>query len=100
MVHIGTLYARVDSAAQRSVSLIIDDGKVREVQNGFVALSAAKLGPTATLIDWSKDVVLPGLIDCHVHLTSDKAGIEAQLGQLTLSPAAKAFDAAVNARNT
>ena len=51
VVHIGTLYARVDSAAQRSVSLIIDDGKVREVQNGFVALSAAKLGPTATLID-------------------------------------------------
>ena len=100
VVHIGTLYARVDSAAQRSVSLIIDDGKVREVQNGFVALSAAKLGPTATLIDWSKDVVLPGLIDCHVHLTSDKAGIEAQLGQLTLSPAAKAFDAAVNARKT
>ena len=100
VVHIGTLYARVDGTAQRSVSLIIDDGKVREVRNGFVAVSAAKLEPTATLIDWSKDVVLPGLIDCHVHLTSDKAGIEAQLGQLTLSPAAKAFDAAVNARKT
>ena len=100
VVHIGTLYARVDGAAQRKVSLVIDDGKVREVRSGYIALSAAKLDPNATLIDWSNDVVLPGLIDSHVHLDSDKAGVEAQLNQLTLSPAAKAFDAAVNARKT
>ena len=100
VVHIGTLYARVDGAPQRNVSLIIDDGKVREIQKGFIAISAAKLEPAASLIDWSKDVVLPGLIDSHVHLDSDKAGVEAQLNQLTLSPAAKAFNAAVNARKT
>lgn len=100
VVHIGTLYARVDAAAQRKVSLIIDDGKVREIQAGFIALGDAKLDANAALIDWSTDVVLPGLIDCHVHLTSDKAGIEAQLEELTLSPAAQAFDAALNARKT
>ena len=100
VVHIGTLYARVDGAPQRKVSLIIDDGKVREIRQGFIAISVAKLDPAASLIDWSKDVVLPGLIDSHVHLVSDKAGVEAQLNQLTLSPAAKAFDAAVNARKT
>ena len=100
VVHIGTLYARVDAAAQRKVSLIIDDGKVREIQAGFIALGDAKLDADAALIDWSTDVVLPGLIDCHVHLTSDKAGIEAQLEELTLSPAAQAFDAALNARKT
>ena len=100
VVHIGTLYVRVDGAPQRNVSLIIDDGKVREIQKGFIAISVAKLEATASLIDWSKDVVLPGLIDSHVHLVSDKAGVEAQLNQLTLSPAAKAFDAAVNARKT
>ncbi len=100
VVHIGTLYARVDGVAQRNVSLIIDDGKVREIRKGFIVVNDAKLEATASLIDWSKDVVLPGLIDSHVHLVSDKAGIEAQLNQLTLSPAAKAFDAAVNARKT
>ena len=100
VVHIGTLYARVDAAAQRKVSLIIDDGKVREIQAGFIALGDAKLDANAALIDWSTDVVLPGLIDCHVHLTSDKAGIEAQLEELTLSPAEQAFDAALNARKT
>ena len=86
VVHIGTLYARVDGAPQRNVSLIIDDGKVREIQKGFIAISAAKLEPAASLFDWSNDVVLPGLIDSHVHLDSDKAGVEAQLNQLTLSP--------------
>lgn len=100
VVHIGTLYARVDGKAQRNVSLIIDDGKVREIRAGFIALDAAKLDAKASLVDWSKDVVLPGLIDCHVHLVSDKAGVEAQLNQITLSPAAQAFDAAVNARKT
>ena len=100
VVHIGTLYARVDAPAQRKVSLIIDDGKVREIRAGFITLVEARLEANSALIDWSKDVVLPGLIDCHVHLTSDKAGIEAQLEELTLSPAAQAFDAAVNARKT
>ena len=100
VVHIGTLYARVDVAPQRNVSLIIDDGKVREIRKGFVALTDAKLEPSASLIDWSDDVVLPGLIDSHVHLVSDKAGVEAQLNQITLSAAAQAFDAAVNARKT
>jgi imidazolonepropionase-like amidohydrolase len=44
--------------------------------------------------------VLPGLIDAHVHLDSDKAGIEGQIEEVTRSDAAAAYDAAVNARKT
>lgn len=100
LVHVGTLYTRADAAPKTKVSLIIANGKVREVRAGLIALSDAGLAANAALIDWSSWVVLPGLIDCHVHLTSDKAGVEGQLNQLTLSPAAQAFDAAVNARKT
>jgi len=100
LVHVGTLYARADAAPKTEVSLIIADGKVREVRAGLISISDAGLAAETALIDWSKSVVLPGLIDSHVHLTSDKAGVEAQLNQLTLSPAAQAFNAAVNARKT
>ncbi len=100
LVHIGTLYTQADSAPKTEVSMLISSGKVQEIRPGLISLSEAGLAPNAVLIDWSKSVVMPGLIDCHVHLTSDKGGVEGQLEGLTLSPAARAFNAAVNARKT
>jgi imidazolonepropionase-like amidohydrolase len=100
VVHVGTLYTRVDQPALKNRSVIIDDGKIREIRTGLIALADAKLDSSAKLIDWSQDVVLPGLIDCHVHLASDAGGVQAQLNQLTMSPAAQAYEAAVNARKT
>jgi imidazolonepropionase-like amidohydrolase len=57
--------------------------------------------PAATpVIDLKDRFVLPGLIDCHVHLRSDRAGVEGQLGAVTDSVADVAYEAAVNARKT
>jgi imidazolonepropionase-like amidohydrolase len=44
--------------------------------------------------------VLPGLIDSHVHLDSDKAGQAQLIESLTNSDAQVAYEAAVNARKT
>jgi imidazolonepropionase-like amidohydrolase len=48
----------------------------------------------------SSKFVLPGLIDSHVHLDSDLAGIEGLVEGLTRSPPAAAYDALINARKT
>jgi imidazolonepropionase-like amidohydrolase len=52
------------------------------------------------VIDLRDKFVLPGLIDSHVHLDSDKAGQEGFLESLTNSQAYFAYEAAVNARKT
>ena len=44
--------------------------------------------------------MLPGLIDSHVHLVSDRAGIEGQLAEMTESVPLRSYEAAWNARKT
>ena len=54
----------------------------------------------ATFVDLSEHTVLPGLIDSHVHLTSDAGGLAGQLEAVTLSPATQAFNAQSNGMKT
>ncbi len=87
--------------ARGASTLVLADGKVHSVHEGHRSANELEGVPAdARRIDLSQHFVLPGLIDSHVHLTSDTAGVQAQLDDVTLSPAAQAFDAAVNARKT
>jgi imidazolonepropionase-like amidohydrolase len=54
----------------------------------------------ATILDLSSSWVLPGLIDCHVHLASDRGGVAGVMASLSDGVAAHAYEAAVNARKT
>ncbi|MCI0541080.1 MAG: amidohydrolase family protein [Verrucomicrobiales bacterium] len=54
----------------------------------------------AKVIDFNHAWVLPGLIDCHVHLASDRGGVEGVMARISESVAAHAYEAAVNARKT
>ncbi|MGZ8282211.1 MAG: amidohydrolase family protein [Allosphingosinicella sp.] len=95
VIHAGTLLDRPGRAPRRSASIVIRDGRIESVQDGFVAAPAG-----ARLIDLSDRFVLPGLIDSHVHLESDRAGVEGQMSAFTESTALHAFEAAWNARKT
>ncbi len=97
IVHAGTLLDRPGQAPRHHASLILRNGKVEAVRDGFVPVSEI---PGARLIDLSDKFVLPGLIDSHVHLDSDRAGVEGQLAGVTDSPASFAYEAAWNARKT
>jgi len=97
IVHAGTLLDRPGQAPRKTVSLIIRGGKIEAVRDGFVPASEF---PGAKVVDLSTKFVLPGLIDSHVHLTSDRAGAEGQLAGVTDSAADFAYEAAWNARKT
>jgi imidazolonepropionase-like amidohydrolase len=68
VIHAGKLLATPGDAAKRGQSLWIADGKIKSIASGFIDPPAG-----ARLIDLKKKFVLPGLIDCHVHLTGQLA---------------------------
>ena len=95
VIHAGTLLDKPGREPRRNATLIIKDGKITAVQDGFT-----KPGPGATLIDLRERFVLPGLIDSHVHLTSDRAGVEGRMAGVSESTALRSLEAAWNARKT
>ncbi|MGZ8288966.1 MAG: amidohydrolase family protein [Telluria sp.] len=97
LVQAGHLLDRPGQPQRGASTLVIRNGKVAEVLDGFVG---AERYAGASVIDLRDRHVLPGLIDSHVHLTSDRAGIEGQLAAVTDSVAASAYEAQMNAHKT
>jgi imidazolonepropionase-like amidohydrolase len=95
VIHAGQLLDRPGSSPRGPSSVVIRNGKISEVLSGFQS------GPAgATVIDLKNKFVLPGLIDSHVHLSSDAGGNAGLIESMTDSPARAAYRAAGNARKT
>jgi imidazolonepropionase-like amidohydrolase len=94
VIHAGTLLDRPGRAPRRNASVIVRGGRIEAVQDGFITPAGARV------IDLRDRFVLPGLIDSHVHLSSDRAGNEGLLAGLTESAQMGAYEAAWNARKT
>jgi len=95
VIHAGTLLDRPGRPPRQRASIIVRGGRIEAVQDGFAPVPAG-----GRLIDLSDRFVLPGLIDSHVHLVSDRAGVEGQLADFTDSAALRSYEAAWNARKT
>ena len=67
VIHAGRLLATPGEAPKRGQSVWIADGKIKSVTSGFIDPPAG-----TRLIDLKDKFVLPGLIDCHVHLTPSR----------------------------
>ncbi len=79
----------------RNKTLVITDGKVIEIRDGFV-------GPESgggRVVDLRESFVLPGLIDSHVHLTSQQ-NPNGRLEEVTQSDSEQAMVGARYARRT
>jgi imidazolonepropionase-like amidohydrolase len=101
LVHAGRLLDRPERAPRGAATLLLRDDTIVAVADGHVGAAAFEGAPADTpVLDLRERFVLPGLIDAHVHLTSDRAGVEGALADFTDSPAAKAYEAAENARKT
>ena len=62
-IHAGQLLADPDKPPRGNSTVIVRDGKVAEIRDGFVQPEAG-----ARLVDLRDKFVLPGLVDMHVHL--------------------------------
>src|SRR6187402_3332833 len=71
IIHAGTLLDRPGRPPRRNASILVRDGRIERVVDGFMEPPAG-----ARLVDLRDRFVLPGLIDSHVHLSSDRAGNE------------------------
>ena len=95
-IHAGHLIDRPGEAPRGPSTIVVRDGKVAEIRDGLVPAEAG-----ATLIDLSRDTVLPGLIDMHVHLLGIGGDpLRARLLRLTTEPEDEVFYGAGNARRT
>jgi imidazolonepropionase-like amidohydrolase len=97
LVHAGRLLDRPGQQPRGASTVIVRKGRIEAIRDGFAAPDGY---PGATVVDLRERYVLPGLIDCHVHLESDSAGQEGLLESLTNGDAYFAYQALANARKT
>ena len=95
VIHAGRLLDRPGRAPRGPATIIVSNGRITEVREGHQPAPAG-----ATLIDLSDRFVLPGLIDSHVHLDSDRAGNEGLLAGFTESDQLGAYETLWNAKKT
>lgn len=94
IIHAGTLIAAPgDERARTNASIIVENGRIAAVEDGFVTRDGADI------IDLSDHWVLPGFIDSHVHITSQQ-GPDRRLSTFTDSSADLALLGAEYARRT
>lgn len=96
IIHAGKVLDVPGNAVRGATTITVTDGKIVSLENGHKAAP----NRSVRVIDLKDSFVLPGLIDSHVHLTSDSGGIAGQLEEITLSPAAQGFDAWTNGMKT
>jgi imidazolonepropionase-like amidohydrolase len=94
VIHAGRLIDGVDKAPRSQVSILVHDDRIASVQPGFVTPAGAEV------VDLSHSTVLPGLIDCHVHITGQFDGGNPIAEKVTETRFDSAVKSTAYARNT
>jgi len=101
VLHCGQLLAEPGKAPQGESTIVIKDGVITDIFNGIVFVDAAPGMPQNEHIDLMDKFVLPGLIDCHTHLTFELPPMQMRLRkQLTEDATYEAVDGTHNALKT
>ncbi len=94
VIHAGRLIDGVSKTPREKVSILIHDERIVSVQDGFTTPAGAEV------IDLSSATVLPGLIDCHVHITQTFHKGDPIRTSVTRTAYDEEIDAVNNARQT
>ncbi|MCG9710109.1 MULTISPECIES: amidohydrolase family protein [unclassified Pseudoalteromonas] len=71
IIHAGKMLVGTDQDVKEQQTLVIEDSKIAAIKAGFLTKQQLKLSD-ADVIDLKNQMVLPGLIDMHVHVTFER----------------------------
>ncbi|HEY7754472.1 MAG TPA: amidohydrolase family protein [Steroidobacteraceae bacterium] len=94
LIHAGRLIDGVADSPRERVTIVVDGNRITAVEPGFRAAGAGD-----SVVDLSGATVLPGLMDMHVHLTSEHSR-RSELDNVKKGEAERAFDSVVYAERT
>jgi imidazolonepropionase-like amidohydrolase len=97
VIHAGELLAVPGQAPKKNQTIVIEDGRIKEVRDGFVA--ASEFGGDAQLVDLSHSFVMPGLMDMHVHLQGELSA-NSDSEALRMSTADRGMESVMFAKRT
>src|SRR5665213_89699 len=93
-IQCGRLIDGISNNVQTGVTIVVDGSRITDIRKGYVSGGAGD-----KLIALQNKTVMPGLIDCHVHLES-QGSKNSLLETFTLNDADIAYQAAVYAKRT
>jgi len=93
-IQCGKLIDGISNSAQTQVTIVVEGKLITDIQKGYTSGSAAD-----KVINLQNQTVMPGLIDCHVHL-EEQHSKNSLIEGFTLTDADIAYNAAVYAKRT
>jgi len=94
LIHAGRLIDGVADAPRERVTVVVEGDRIRSVETGFVAPAEGDV-----VIDLSDSTAMPGLMDMHVHLTSEHTR-RSEIDSIKKGEADRAYDSVRFAERT
>ena len=95
-IHAGKIYDTDSGKLSSEKTIIISDNKIKSIENGYKEASEDDI----KIYDLKSKVVLPGLIDFHVHMESQSGGQDRYVRRFQDNKADVAFRSSVIAKKT
>ena len=95
-IHAGKIYDTKSGKLSSEKTIIISDTKIKSIENGYKEASDDDI----KIYDLKSKVVLPGLIDFHVHMESQSGGQDRYVRRFQDNKADVAFRSSVIAKKT
>lgn len=94
ILHCGKLIDVAKGSVLTEQSIIVEGNKISDIQKGYI-----KAADTDKVVDLKQATVMPGLIDCHVHMESE-TNPNRYLEAFTMNPADYAYQSVVFSNRT